>query len=331
MLKTTNLVETPRLELMNLVRLPHFVSVEHLSPQEVTALIKRAEYFKHGGAIPQLRQPVYVINGFFENSTRTHTSFAVAEHKLGLTEIPFDPTHSSVKKGETLYDTMLTMTALGVDLAVIRHSENDYYQPLINRQPGQQINLGIINAGDGSGQHPSQCMLDVMTIHEHFGTFKNLKIAIIGDISHSRVARSNAQLLTRLGAKVYFSGPQYWFNQDFTKYGQYQPIDELIDQMDVVMLLRVQHERLSNEDAHEKDFSPADYHRQYGLSLDRYQRMKQNAIIMHPGPINRGVELASELVEAPKSVFFRQMQNGVFMRMAMIEAVMRGRKLGGLE
>ncbi len=319
------------LEPMNLVRLENFVSVEDLSADEVNALIARAEYFKRGGAVPKLNKPVYVVNGFFENSTRTHTSFAVAERKLGLTEIPFDPTHSSVKKGETLYDTMLTMTALGIDLAVIRHSENNYYQPLIDTKEGEQANIGIINAGDGSGQHPSQCLLDVMTIHEQFGTFKGLKIAIIGDISHSRVARSNAQLLNKLGAEVYFSGPEYWFNEDFTQYGQYKPVDELVGEMDAIMLLRVQHERLSNDDAHEKDFSKEAYHEKYGMNQDRYNKMKDNAIIMHPGPINRGVELASELVEAPKSVFFRQMQNGVFMRMAMIEAVLRGRKLGGLE
>ena len=139
------------LEPMNLVRLENFVSVEDLSADEVNALIARAEYFKRGGAVPKLNKPVYVVNGFFENSTRTHTSFAVAERKLGLTEIPFDPTHSSVKKGETLYDTMLTMTALGIDLAVIRHSENNYYQPLIDTKENEQANIGIVNAGDGSG------------------------------------------------------------------------------------------------------------------------------------------------------------------------------------
>lgn len=319
------------LEPTNRVRLENFVSVEDLSAAEVNALIDRAEYFKRGGAVPKLTRPVYVVNGFFENSTRTHTSFCMAERKLGLTEIPFDPTHSSVKKGETLYDTMLTMTALGVDLAVIRHSENNYYDQLIHPKPNEQLNIGVVNGGDGSGQHPSQCLLDVMTIHEHFKTFQALKVAIIGDISHSRVARSNAQLLTKLGAKVYFSGPKCWFNEDFTQYGEYKPVDELVGEMDAIMLLRVQHERLAADDAYGQDFSTTDYHEQFGLNKSRYDQMKDNAIIMHPGPINRDVELASELVEAPKSVFFRQMQNGVFMRMAMIEAVLRGRKLGGLE
>ena len=178
----------------------------------------------------------------------------MAERKLGLTVIPFDPGHSSVNKGETLYDTLLTLGALGVDLSVIRHSENNYYEKLINLNPDQHLNMGIINGGDGSGQHPSQCMLDIMTIHEQFGAFKGLKVVIVGDLKNSRVARSNMQLLTRLGAKVYFSGPEYWYSSEFDKYGEYAPLDELIENMDVVMLLRVQHER-HDGDKNEKLFS----------------------------------------------------------------------------
>lgn len=138
---------------LNLVSLPHFVSVEDLTNEEVAALIKRAEYFKQGGATPRLTKSVYVTNMFFEDSSRTHTSFEMAERKLGLTVIPFDPAHSSVNKGETLYDTSLVMNALGVDLEVIRHSQNEYYDDLINLKPHQNLNIGVINAGDGSGQH----------------------------------------------------------------------------------------------------------------------------------------------------------------------------------
>ena len=174
---------------MTIVRLPHFVSVENLTVDQTLALIKRAEEFKAGTPAPELREPVYVTNMFFENSTRTHTSFAMAEKKLGLTEIPFDASHSSIKKGETLYDTCLTMDALGVDLTVIRASENEYYQALINPQADEHLSIGVINGGDGSGQHPSQCMLDIMTIHEHFGHFTGLKVAIVGDITNSRVAK----------------------------------------------------------------------------------------------------------------------------------------------
>ena len=313
----------------NFVTLKSFVSVEKLTVAEVGALIERAEYFKNGGARPHLTQPVYVTNMFFENSSRTHTSFEMAERKLGLTVIPFDAAHSSTQKGETLYDTSLIMAALGIDLEVIRHSENEYYEKLIYPNKNQHLNIGVINAGDGSGQHPSQCLLDMMTIHEHFGHFKDLKVAIVGDITNSRVAKSNMELLTRLGAKVYFSGPDYWYDKQYDKYGEYLPIDELVAQMDVMMLLRVQHERHAG-DPNEAKFDAKKYHDKYGINQKRYNAMKDDAIIMHPGPINHDVELSGNLVEAPKCRFVRQMENGVFMRMAMIEAVMRGRNLGGL-
>lgn len=311
------------------VKLPHFVSVENLSVDQINTLLKRAEFFKNGGRTPELSQPVYVTNMFFENSTRTHTSFAMAERKLGLTEIPFDAAHSSMSKGETLYDTCLVMNALGVDLSVIRATHNAYYEPLINHRPDQHLDLGIVNAGDGSGQHPSQSLLDMMTIHEHFGHFAGLKIAIVGDITNSRVARSNMEILTRLGAQVYFSGPEYWYDQSFDKYGQFCPLDDLVDKVDVMMLLRVQHERHAG-DTNESKFNASKYHEKYGINHDRYSRLKDQCLIMHPGPINHGVELAGDLVEAPKCAFFKQMQNGVFMRMAMLEAVLRGRHLGGL-
>ena len=313
----------------NFVTLKSFVSVEKLTVAEVGALIERAEYFKNGGARPHLTQPVYVTNMFFENSSRTHTSFEMAERKLGLTVIPFDAAHSSTQKGETLYDTSLIMAALGIDLEVIRHSENEYYEKLIHPNKNQHLNIGVINAGDGSGQHPSQCLLDMMTIHEHFGHFKDLKVAIVGDITNSRVAKSNMELLTRLGAKVYFSGPDYWYDKQYDKYGEYLPIDELVPQMDVMMLLRVQHERHAG-DPNEAKFDAKKYHDKYGINQKRYNAMKDDAIIMHPGPINHDVELSGNLVEAPKCRFVRQMENGVFMRMAMIEAVMRGRNLGVL-
>ena len=188
----------------------------------------------------------------------------------------------------------------------------------------------MINAGDGSGQHPSQCMLDMMTIHEHFGHFKGLKVAIVGDITNSRVAKSDMELLTRLGAEVYFSGPSYWYDKEFDQYGKYEEIDQLVSNMDVMMLLRVQHERHAG-DPNEKTFNAKAYHEKYGINQQRYSALKPDTIIMHPGPINHDVELSGDLVESDKCMFVRQMQNGVFMRMAMIEAVLRGRRLGGLE
>ncbi len=311
------------------VRLPHFVSVKDLTVDQVMKIIHRAQAFKRGTADFYLRQPVYAVNMFFENSTRTRSSFEMAERRLGIQTIPFFPQASSMKKGETLYDTLLTLGAVGCNLAVIRHSENEYYNQLINLRPDQHLNVGILNAGDGSGQHPSQCMLDMLTIYEQFGHFAGLKVAIIGDLTNSRVARSDMQMLKTLGATLYFAGPENWFSDEFKAYGEYRDVDDLVDMVDVVMLLRVQHERhAAGED---DQFDAAAYHKQYGINQERYDRMKDQTIIMHPGPINRDVEFANALVEAPKSRFVNQMQNGVFARMAMLEAVLRGRQLGGLE
>jgi len=178
------------------VSLKHLVTMETLTNEEVLGLIRRGGDFKNGRADFQLDRQYFAANLFFENSTRTHKSFEVAEKKLGLDVIEFDAGTSSVNKGETLYDTILTMSALGVDICVVRHSEVDYYKQLID---SRTIQTSIVNGGDGSGQHPSQCLLDLMTIYEEFGTFENLKICIAGDITHSRVAKSNMQILKRLG------------------------------------------------------------------------------------------------------------------------------------
>jgi aspartate carbamoyltransferase catalytic subunit len=194
--------------------------------------------------------------------------------------------------------------------------------------------MGLVNAGDGSGQHPSQSMLDMMTIYNEFGHFDGLKIMIVGDLTNSRVARSNMEILNTLGAEVYFSGPEYWYDEaEFSKYGTYvKNIDDMIPNLDVLMLLRVQHERHNGAEAKTEElFDAHTYNEAYGLNQRRYDMLKDDAIIMHPGPINRGVEWDGELVEAPKSRYAVQMENGVFVRMAMIEAVLRGRKLAGLE
>lgn len=289
----------------------YLVSVDQYTNEDVMNTIKLAQEFKAGKTV-RLSRPSYAMNLFFENSTRTHTSFEMAERRLGMQVIQFDPKTSSVTKGESLLDTLKTIQAIGVDLAVIRHPRDRYYQPLIDAQ----LPMSLINAGDGSGQHPSQSLLDMLTIYEEFGHFKGLKIAIIGDLAHSRVARSNMELLTQLGATVYFSGPEEWYGADFAKYGEYRPIDELVSAMDVMMLLRVQHERLT--EANNATFDADAYHQRYGLTMARGAKMKATGIIMHPAPVNRGVELASELVEAPQSRIFQQMTNGVYVRMAMI-------------
>ena len=303
------------------VSIKHLLSIEALHDNEVMGLIRRAQEFKRGVAVPDHLKDYYVANLFFENSTRTHKSFEMAEHKLGLNVIDFDAKTSSVSKGESLYDTVLTMSAIGVDVCVIRHWEENYYHPLIQ---SKTIRSAIINGGDGSGQHPTQCLLDLMTIYEEFGFFEGLKVAIVGDLSHSRVAKSNMQMLNRLGAELYFSGPKEWYEEQFDVYGTYKQIDDLIEDMDVIMLLRVQHERHGEQE----QFSKEAYHQTYGLTIERSKRLKPEAIIMHPAPVNRDVELADELVESYQSRIVTQMSNGVYMRMAILEAVLEGKAKG---
>lgn len=300
------------------VSLKHLVTMETLSNEEVLGLIERGIAFKNGRADFTLDRQYFAANLFFESSTRTHKSFEVAEKKLGLDVIEFDAKTSSVNKGETLYDTILTMSALGVDICVIRHSEVDYYKELID---SRTIQTAIVNGGDGSGQHPSQCLLDLMTIYEEFGDFENLKVAIAGDITHSRVAKSNMQILKRLGAEIYFAGPKEWYSEEFDVYGKHVSIDEIIGEVDVLMLLRVQHERHDGRGS----FSKKDYHKLHGLTTERYKKLKSSAIIMHPAPVNRDVEIADQLVEAPQSRIVTQMRNGVFVRMAILETILNGK------
>lgn len=300
------------------VSLKHLVTMETLSNEEVLGLIQRGLAFKRGQADFQTDRQYFASNLFFENSTRTHKSFEMAELKLGMGMIDFDAKTSSVNKGETLYDTILTMSALGVDICVVRHPDVDYYKQLID---SPTIQTSIVNGGDGSGQHPSQSLLDLMTIYEEFDGFDGLKVVIAGDITHSRVAKSNMQIFKRLGAEIYFAGPSQWYSDEFDVYGQHIAIDDMIEEVDVMMLLRVQHERHDGNES----FSKEEYNRCYGLTDDRYKRLKSTAIVMHPAPVNRDVEIDDHLVEAPKSRIVRQMTNGVFVRMAILEAVLNGK------
>ena len=300
------------------VSLKHLVTMETLSNEEVLGLIKRGIQFKKGEDDIAHDRTYYASNLFFEDSTRTHKSFEMAELRLGMGMIDFDARTSSVNKGETLYDTILTMSALGVDICVIRHSEVDYYKQLID---SPTIQTSIVNGGDGSGQHPSQSLLDLMTIYEEFGGFEGLKIVIAGDITHSRVAKSNMQVLKRLGAEIFFTGPSQWYSEEFDVYGQHVEIDDVIEDIDVLMLLRVQHERHDGNES----FSKEGYNSQFGLTEARYKRLKDTAIVMHPAPVNRDVEIDDSLVEAPKARIVRQMTNGVFVRMAILEAVLNGK------
>ncbi|MGX9799347.1 aspartate carbamoyltransferase catalytic subunit [Pediococcus acidilactici] len=295
-------------------------TVENFNEADVLHKIKLAEEFKKGKKV-QLKRPVYAMNLFFENSTRTHTSFEMAEQRLGMKMLEFEVQTSSVSKGETLLDTVKTIDAIRTDVAVIRHPQNDYYEPILD----ENLDISIVNAGDGSGQHPSQSLLDMMTIYEEFGRFAGLKVAITGDIAHSRVARSNAMLLNKLGAQVYFAGPEEWMAEDLADYGTYRPIDELVDQVDVMMLLRIQKERIQDRDNLRMEVQ--DYLTNYGLTKQRAERMQPHAIIMHPAPVNRGIEIESKLVECKCSRIFKQMTNGMYMRMAILTDVLNAKNL----
>ncbi|KYG35152.1 aspartate carbamoyltransferase catalytic subunit [Alkalihalobacillus trypoxylicola] len=274
---------------------------------EIKEILAEAESFSRGATWNSEKQR-FVANLFFESSTRTKLSFEVAEKKLGLDVLNFSAETSSVQKGESLYDTAKTLESIGADVLVIRHPKDAYFEEL------KGIQIPIINAGDGCGHHPTQSLLDLLTIQQEYGSLNHLNIVICGDLRHSRVARSNAEILTKFGANVYVSGPQAWMNGYAEQY-QYVTMDEAVEIADVMMMLRIQHERHHEESFYKEN----DYHLQYGLTVSREKRMKANSIILHPAPVNRGVEIATELVECERSRIFKQMKNGVAVRMAVLK------------
>lgn len=283
------------------------LTMNYLSVDEIMSILDDAMSFSCSHKDWQLSKPRLVANLFFEPSTRTHYSFASAEHQLGCKVVDFMAESSSTKKGESLYDTVKTFEVIGYEGVIIRHSEDKYFKEL------EDINIPIINAGDGCDNHPSQCLLDMLTIYQEFKTFKDIKLVIVGDINHSRVANSNVDTMRRLGGEVRFSGPAFWIDRK----DLYMPLDEAVEWADAVMMLRIQHERHTEV----MNMTPQEYLEQYGLTHERVSRMKEHAIIMHPAPVNRGVEIESDLVEHPKSRIFKQMENGVLVRKAMIKKV----------
>ncbi|HHY74551.1 MAG TPA: aspartate carbamoyltransferase catalytic subunit [Bacillus bacterium] len=291
----------------------HLLTMTGLTLTEIEQILYDAERFSNGDQWKVDKQ-MFVANMFFEHSTRTRNSFEVAEKKLGLDVLNFYAENSSVQKGETLYDTVKSLESIGMNGVVIRHPENNFFQELVGK-----VNIPIINAGAGAGEHPTQCLLDLLTIKQEFQTFKDLTVAIVGDISHSRVAHSDYDALTRLGANVVFSGPKEWQDDN----GVFVPIDDAVREADVVMLLRIQHERHEGMMGNTKE----EYHQAYGLTIEREKMMKPRSIIMHPAPVNRDVEIASELVECERSRIFKQMQNGVFARMAVLKRAIETQSL----
>ena len=288
------------------------LSIDSLTDQQIAAILDRAEHLfsanRAGRSSEQLRGKI-VFNLFYENSTRTAMSFAAA-HRLGASAIALSVEHSSVKKGETLEDTARTLNAMRPDALVIRHRENG--APAV---VASIVEAPVLNAGDGTNEHPTQALLDAATIRHRFGRVEGLKIAICGDIRHSRVARSNARLLPRLGAEVRLAGPPELMPDGLPQLS----IDEAIAGADVVMMLRVQRERLESE----LDDGPGEYLARYGLTAERLASAAPGAVVMHPGPMNRGVEIEDAVADDPqRSLITLQVEMGVPVRMACLEMVM---------
>jgi len=287
------------------------LGLKELSQQEIQSILDRAAYWEqHPSKTHDLLNGKFVANMFFENSTRTRTSFEVAEKRLGAEVINFSAAASSVEKGESIYDTVRTLESMGIDAGIIRMKPVGMLAEI-----AQKIQVPLINAGDGNNEHPTQALLDLYTMQKHFGALKGLKVAIIGDILHSRVARSNLYALRKFGADVVFCAPD---NMKATELDvQYVSMEEAI-KADVVMMLRVQLERHTTGMLS----SAEGYRASFGLTVERAAQMQSHAIIMHPAPVNRNVEIDSELVEAPNSKIFPQMSNGVPIRMAVVERAM---------
>jgi aspartate carbamoyltransferase catalytic subunit len=288
------------------------LSIDSLSDSEIADIVDRAElYFtgNRGRRANERLQGRIIFNLFYENSTRTAMSFATAAHRLGASVIALSVEHSSVKKGETLEDTARTLNAMRPDALVIRHRENGAPAAV-----ALIMDAPVLNAGDGTNEHPTQALLDAATIRQRLGRIEGLKVAICGDIRHSRVARSNAKLLPRLGAEVRLAGPPALMPDGIPQLS----VDEAIRGADVVMMLRVQRERL------EEDLGdgPGEYLSRYGLTAERLATASPNAVVMHPGPMNRGVEIEDRIADDPeRSLITLQVEMGVAVRMACLEMV----------
>ena len=294
------------------------LGIRNLSAEEIVGILDTAETFREINTreikkVPTLRGKT-VINLFFENSTRTRTSFELAAKRLSADAVNISVSSSSVTKGETLIDTALNLDAMSPDCIVVRHSSAG-----VPHQLAKVSKAAIVNAGDGANEHPTQALLDAMTIRERKGKIEGLEVAIIGDILHSRVARSNIHLLTKLGAKVRVAGPKTLVPTDFAslveKDLQVCPnVEEAIEGADVVMILRIQSERQDSA------FFPTlrEYSIHYGLTQDRLDLAKKDAIVLHPGPMNRGIEISSDVADGSRSLILDQVKYGVAVRMAVL-------------
>ena len=297
------------------LRARHLLGIEELSAEEIVLILDTAEAMKEVGTRPIKKVPALrgktVVNLFYEPSTRTRTSFEIAEKRLSADTLNIAIGTSSVVKGETLADTALNLEAMAPDMIVLRHSSSGACHLL-----SRICRSAIINAGDGMHEHPTQALLDAFTIRERKKQLKGLKVAIIGDLLHSRVLRSNIQLLTKMGADVWVCGPPTLVPAEIARFGVRvtNDVHEAVDAADVVMLLRIQLERM------EGAYFPSlrEYFQVFGMTEARLRLAKPDVMIMHPGPMNRGVEIASEVADGPYSVILDQVANGVAVRMAVL-------------
>ena len=291
------------------------LGVAELSTAEIIHILDTAESFVEVAARPIKKVPTLrgktVINLFFEPSTRTSSSFEIAEKRLSADNINFSTSSSSLSKGETLLDTARNLEAMAPDLVVIRHAH-----PRVPHALAERIAAGVINAGDGAHEHPTQALLDALTIRRHKGRVEGLKVAIVGDVAHSRVVRSNVLCLSRLGANVTVAGPRTMMPEVPEALGATvaYSLDEATRGADVIMMLRVQLER----QARASFPSEREYFDFFGLTAERLKGASDDVIIMHPGPMNRGIEIASEVADGPWSVILEQVANGVAVRMAVL-------------
>lgn len=294
---------------------PHLLGISELSADEIESLLDDAQVLADAPLARESLTGRTLVNAFFENSTRTQLSFELAGKRLGAHVLNLAAAQSSIAKGESLADTARTLEALGADVLVVRHRAEGAAEAV-----AASVGCAVVNAGDGANEHPTQALIDALVLRRRFGRLGGLVVAICGDIRHSRVARSNMLLLTRMGVQVRITGPAALLPADLPEGVSVSAnIDEATLGADAVMMLRVQHERMAERLA----LPVEDYHEQYGLTAERFARAAPHAVVMHPGPINRGVEIGDAVADDPRrSTILEQVALGVPMRMACLQAVL---------
>ncbi len=301
----------------------HILGLEEMTADEIYTILEKSKIYldqiesKGAGSNSEELKGYNAVNLFFEHSTRTRMSFELAQKRLGMEVLNFHAVTSSVSKGETFIDTIETVSAMDLDVMVIRH-----VKPGTPELATKHTTASVINGGDGSREHPTQALLDLMTIWLRGKNFAGLKVAIVGDILHSRVARSEIFGLEKLGAEVILVGPPPLIPGDLSRKGIEisHDIDEVLDYVDVLYLLRIQRERMAEVFIPDEE----EYFRTYGLDRKRLDKTKDSCLVMHPGPVNRGVEIAVDIVNDKKSVILEQVRNGVAVRMALLSLLLKG-------